>query len=196
MIAMVRGVVAHRDIAKVVVDVHGVGYVVHVADPSTVPALGAEIVLHTSLQVREDSMTLYGFPDRAGLALFDLLLTSSGVGPKLALACLATMPPSALRQAIASADLATLSTVPGVGKKVAQRMVLELKDKVGGMGGDLDLSELATPEPAGPRAAVHEALAGLGYVPSEIRAVLQDLDGEDEAELLRMALRRLAKANA
>lgn len=197
MIAFLRGEVAHRDVTTVVVDVGGVGYLVHVADPSAVPAIGQEVSLHTSMQVREDSMTLYGFRERAGLALFEILLTSSGVGPKLAMACLATMPPARLRGAIAAGDLATLSTVPGVGKKVAQRMVLELKDKVGGGAADLDLQDAGVD--AGndsPRGTVHEALVGLGYAPAEIRNVLHDLDGDDEAALLRAALRRLAGAHA
>lgn len=196
MIAMVTGTVRHRDAGAVVVDVAGVGYLVHLADPSTIPPVGQEVTLHTSLQVREDSMTLYGFVDRAGLVLFELLLTSSGVGPKLALACLATMPPASLRSAIATGDLTTLTTVPGVGKKVAQRMVLELKDKVGGVGGDLDLTDAPTAAAAGPRATVTEALQGLGYAATEIREALADLDGEDEAELLRLVLRRLARTSA
>ncbi len=197
MIAMVSGVVAHREAGAVVVEVGGVGYLVHVADPGAVPPVGQDVVLHTSLQVREDSMTLYGFRDRAGLALFDLLLSASGVGPKLALACLATMPPGILVAAIASGDLAVLTQVPGVGRKVAQRMVLELKDKVGASELDVDLIEVGEPAVSGGvRATVTEALVGLGYAGGEVRRALDGLDGEDEQELLRRALRRLAGAPA
>lgn len=196
MIAQLRGEVVHRELHRCVVDVGGVGYLVHVADASHLPAIGQPVVLHTSLQVREDSMTLYGFRELAALALFEVLLTSSGVGPKLALAALGTLAPTRLRQAIASGDLATLATIPGVGKKVAQRMVLELKDKVGGVGGDLELADIDTGPVAGPLAAVHEALSGLGYGPQEVRVALRDLDGDDEAVLLRAALRRLAGASA
>ncbi len=203
MIAMVRGRVVHRDATSVVVDVSGVGYLVHVADPMAVPPIGEEVVLHTSLQVREDSMTLYGFTDRAGLALFDLLLSASGVGPKLALACLATLPAANLRQAIAAGDVAMLTQVPGIGKKVAQRMVLELKDKVGASG-EVDLEALTANGATvvgsvggGTRASVTDALAGLGYGMPEIRAALDGLDVDveatDEAEVLRLALRSLAR---
>ena len=119
MIAHVRGRVSHRGTEFVVVDVGGVGYLVHVASLDRVPPRGEDVELHTSLQVREDSMTLYGFPDRADLELFDLLLTSSGVGPKLALAALRTHRADVLRTAIATGDVATLTAVPGIGKKSA-----------------------------------------------------------------------------
>jgi Holliday junction DNA helicase RuvA len=194
MIAMISGTVVHRDVRSVVIDVQGVGYVVQLADVSAAPPVGQEVMLHTSMQVREDSMTLYGFSDRAALTLFELLLTSSGVGPKLAQAALATLAPGRLRGAIASADLATLTTISGVGRKVAQRMVLELKDKVGGDEGDLDLGEGIAPSQGGARATVNEALLGLGYAPGEIRIALADVDGDDEAVLLRSALRKLAGA--
>jgi holliday junction DNA helicase RuvB len=134
VIAHLRGRVAHRTATDVVVDVQGVGYLVHVAAGERVPPHGELVELHTSLQVREESMTLYGFLDRGSLTLFELLLTSSGVGPKLALAALGTHRPDVLRTAIASGDLPTLTAVPGVGKKVAERLVLELKDKVGSVG--------------------------------------------------------------
>ena len=199
MIAMLRGTVVHRDATSLVIDVNGVGYVVHVADPGAVPPIGQDVVLHTSLQVREDSMTLFGFTDRVGLTLFDLLLSASGVGPKLALACLATLPANTLRSAVAEGDVAMLTQVPGVGKKVAQRMILELRDKMGGSA-DLDLEALTANGATvvggaggGPRASVTEALLGLGYAAAEVRGALDGLDEPDESELLRLALRRLAK---
>jgi len=134
MIAHVRGTVTHRIAGSVVIDVGGVGYLVHVTAADHIPAQGQEVELHTSLQVREDSMTLYGFTARSSLVLFELLLSSSGVGPKLALAALGTHRPDVLRLAIAGGDTATLTAIPGVGKKVAERLVLDLKDKVGGDG--------------------------------------------------------------
>jgi holliday junction DNA helicase RuvA len=203
MIAHVRGTVAHRSAGSVVIDVGGVGYLVHVTAADHIPARGQEVELHTSLQVREDSMTLYGFTARSSLVLFELLLSSSGVGPKLALAALGTHRPDVLRLAIAGGDTATLTAIPGVGKKVADRLVLELKDKVGGDG----LGAFADPEAASGGTAgsadpsvlaeVRDALLGLGYSASEVQSAMVEL-GEarndpdaDAADLLRRSLRVL-----
>jgi holliday junction DNA helicase RuvA len=131
VIALLRGEVIDRGEGSVVVDVHGVGYRVLVPSGVAIPLPGRGVTLHTSLQVREDSMTLYGFLERDELRLFELLLTSSGVGPKLALAALTALRPAALEAAIAEGDLAVLTGVPGIGRKVAERIVLELKDRVG-----------------------------------------------------------------
>lgn len=191
MIAHVRGRVTHRDTGTVVVDVNGVGYLVHVASLDRVPPRGEPVELHTSLQVREDSMTLYGFADRDGLDLFEILIGSSGVGPKLALAALRTHRTDLLRGAIATGDIGTLTAVPGIGKKVAERLVLELRDKVGLPFDTADTSGdtgIATT----PLGEVREALAGLGYSAGEIQAAMADLDGDgDTSELLRRALRSL-----
>jgi holliday junction DNA helicase RuvA len=200
MISHLRGRVAHRGAGTVVVDVGGVGYLVHVTGATSVPARGESVELHTSLQVREDSMTLYGFTDRGSLELFELLLSSSGVGPRIALAALGTHRPDTLRAAIAGGDVATLTAVPGIGKKVAERLVLELKDKVGLVAEGLpaptagDAGAGATGGDA--RAEVREALLGLGYSAGEAQAALAAVDveagGDDASELLRLALRTLA----
>ena len=196
MIAHLRGRVAHRDAGSVVVDVAGVGYLVHVTPGERIPARGEPVELHTSLQVREESLTVYGFAERTSLRLFELLLSSSGVGPKLALAALGTHRPDVLRTAIAGADVATLTQVPGIGKKVAERLVLELKDKVGGpLDGDLGVAapEVGGPDP-GIRAEVRDALLALGYSSNEVQSALRALDGSDAAstpDLLRQALRVL-----
>ncbi len=198
MIAHVRGRVAHRASEFVIVDVNGVGYQVHVASLDRVPPRGEIVELHTSLQVREDSMTLYGFPDRAGLELFDLLLTSSGVGPKLALAALRTHRSDVLRTAIATGDVATLTSVPGIGKKSADRLVLELRDKVGvgfDVGGDGHGGEVGGPGPSTPLGEVREALVSLGYSAGEVQAALADLEPDGStSDLLRQALRSLGAA--
>lgn len=201
MIARLTGTVLDRAATTVVVDVHGVGYLVHVTPGAQLPARGQEVTLHTSLQVREDSMTLYGFTAAAELASFELLLTSSGVGPKLALAALGTHRPDVLRTAIATGDEATLTAIPGVGRKVAQRLVLELRDRVGtvpvasaGVGGGS-----ATSMAVGALEEVRDALVSLGYSASEITAALEAVDGTaaaDSAELLRAALRHLGSARA
>jgi holliday junction DNA helicase RuvA len=196
MIAHLRGRVAHRDAASVVVDVNGVGYLVHVTPGERIPARGEPVELHTSLQVREESMTLFGFAERTSLRLFELLLGSSGVGPKLALAALGTHRPDVLRTAIGGADIATLTQVPGIGKKVAERLVLELKDKVGGpLDGDLGLAAGAVGggDP-GIRSEVRDALLALGYSSNEVQSALRALDASEAAttpDLLRQALRVL-----
>jgi Holliday junction DNA helicase RuvA len=195
MIAFLRGRVAERSDGIVIVDVQGIGHLVHVPGGTVVPAPGREITLHTSLQVREDSMTLYGFTDRAALRLFELLLSSSGVGPKLALAALTALPPQVLETAIAESDVAILTSVPGIGRKVAERIVLELRERVG----------TASMAPTGSAAAgqddvlvmVREALAGFGFTPVEIRdalARIELIEGEDGGALLRRALRELGGA--
>lgn len=194
MIAHVRGEVVHRDSDSVVVDVGGVGWLVHVAGLEGVPPPGQQVQLHTSLQVRDDAMDLYGFVDRAGLATFDLLITAAGVGPKLALAALRTHAPGVLRSAIATGDQGTLTDVPGIGKKVAQRLVLELGDKVG--GGEFEpavtTTGAATAGSGTDAAQAREALARLGYSSSEIARALHDAPSDAAVEdLVRHALQHV-----
>ena len=199
MIASLTGTVLDRAATTVVVDVHGVGYLVHVTPGASIPPRGQDVTLHTSLQVREDSMTLYGFTSPAELAAFELLLSSSGVGPKLALAALGTHRPEVLHTAIATGDEAALTAIPGVGRKVAQRLVLELKDKVGSVAPP---SAGGTPEQAatvaiGVLEEVRDALGSLGYSAVEIAGALEAVDGAasaDSAELLRATLRQLGSA--
>lgn len=200
MIGHVRGRVTERDAGTVIVDVDGVGYLVHVADPSVVPAPGGEVHLHTSLQVRDDAMDLYGFPDRDALRLFEQLMSASGVGPKLALAALRTHRPATLRRAIAEGDLETLKAVPGVGDKSAQRLVVELEGDItlepSGAAGEAGGAD----EQAGALAEVRDALLALGYNAGEAQAALGELDLPEQAdngdlsdgevsELVREALR-------
>ncbi len=195
MIAHVRGRLAAcrqmRDVTVVVVDVHGIGY--HLFVPSglahRLPPVQEEVELHTSLQVREDSLTLYGFVTAEARDLFELLIGASGVGPRLALAALSTHSPEVLLRALVDADLEALMLIPGVGRKVAERLVLELRDKVGG---------LPRVDGAGREATLTEvrlALLELGYTSAEAQRALASLDGTtggDVPELLRGALRALA----
>ncbi|MEX0834836.1 MAG: Holliday junction branch migration protein RuvA [Nitriliruptor sp.] len=199
MISHLRGTVAARDAGSVVVDVAGVGYLVHVAPSDSVPARGQEIVLHTSLQVREDSMTLYGATERGSIQLFELLLTASGVGPKLALAYLSTHRPDVLRTAIAAGDLDTLTQVPGVGRKGAERLVLELKDKVGGVGAPLvGVAGAGEVQASDALTEVRDGLLALGYSSAEVQPVLATLvgTGDDVSDLLRRALRTIGTGAA
>ena len=195
MIAAVRGEVLEIGLDHAVVDVGGVGLAVH-ATPATLAGLrrGDQARLATSLVVREDSLTLFGFADAEARELFTLLQTVSGVGPRLALATLAVLDPDALRRALAEGDAIALTRVPGIGRKGAERMVLELRDKV----------VAPAPAPSAPavagglRAQVVEALLGLGFPvkPAEqaVDAVLAENGGGDASAMLRAALTRLGRS--
>jgi Holliday junction DNA helicase RuvA len=204
MIASVNGRVAAVTAEAAVVEVGGVGLLVHCA-PATLAGLrvGEPASLATSLVVREDALTLYGFADAAERALFELLQTAGGVGPRLAQAVLAVLSPTAVRTAIATEDVTALTRVPGIGKKGAQRIVLELKDKVGAVA---DIPAPARAPLASVPAAWHEqvraALTGLGYSAREAEdAVARVAEAEpdvaddqpDVAVLLRSALRTLTR---
>ncbi len=161
MIASIRGEVLDVALDHVVIEASGVGYRIN-ATPSTLSTLrrGSEARLVTAMIVREDSMTLYGFADSDARDLFNTLLSVSGVGPKIALATLAVHDAPALRQALADGDVAALTRVPGIGKRSAERMVLELRDKVGPVGAAVGLPSTNGHAVRGP---VIEALVGLGF---------------------------------
>jgi Holliday junction DNA helicase RuvA len=161
MISSVRGEVLDVALDHVVIEAAGVGYKL-MAAPSTLATLrrGAEARLITAMIVREDSMTLYGFPDADARDLFLTLLGVSGVGPKIALATLAVYDAITLRQALADGDVTALTRVPGIGKRGAERLVLELRDKIGPVGTSAALSSLNGHAVRGP---VVEALVGLGF---------------------------------
>ncbi len=192
MIASLTGRVAAAGLGDVILDVAGVGYRVLTPPGATIGPIGSTATLHTHLVVREDSLTLYGFPSAADRALFETLMTVTGVGPKLALAAIGTLGADGLRRAVLDEDIAALTVIPGVGRKSAQRMVLELRDRLGGAAGGV-------PGAAGggaldARAEVREALAGLGYAAAEVSKVLEALSADPDAsaeELLRAALRSL-----
>jgi Holliday junction DNA helicase RuvA len=195
VIGSLRGTLVDRDpTGEVLVEVGGVGYRALVP-PGTLAALGhvgGAVFLHTHLHVREDALTLYGFATRDERACFEALLGAHGVGPALALAILGVHRPDALRSAVAEDDVDALCAVPGVGKKTAARLLLELKSRLDVPDGDI----LYLPSAAGsaPRNDVKEALVALGYGPDEVRVAVQELpqDG-DTAILLKEALTRLAR---
>jgi len=193
VIGSVRGKVIERSVAgELLVEVGGVGYRVNVP-VRVVPTLepGASAFLFTHLHVREDAMVLYGFPTRDERDTFETLIGATGVGPKLALAILSVHTPNTLRRGLADDDLDALVLVPGVGKRTAQRLLVELKSRL--EVPDLDLAEAASG--ATPRGEVRDALVGLGYSTEEVRGVLGHLEDDGSVEdLLRDALRVLAGA--
>jgi Holliday junction DNA helicase RuvA len=149
------------------------------------------VFLFTHLHVREDAMTLYGFPTRDERDTFEVLISASGVGPKLGLAMLSVHPPAALRRCVADDDLDSLCLVPGVGKRTAQKLMIELKNRLGVP--DLDLVEPGTESRPTARAEVRAALTELGYSSEEVRVALHDLPADGTiGDLLRAALKRLA----
>ena len=187
MIARLRGMPAGRTIDGLVLDVGGVGYLV-AATPSVLRRAesGNELTVETYLHVREDAMQLYGFSDAGERELFTQLLTVTGIGPKVALAVVSGSPAADLRRAIALGDYARFQVIPGIGKKTAERIVLELKDKV-----ELD-SDLAVSAVAGTPShlVAREALVELGYSVVEAEQALASVDPELPAEeRIRLALR-------
>lgn len=199
MIAYVRGTVTGVSLTSAVLEVGGVGLQV-LCSPATLGSLrhGQETQLATSFVVREDSMTLFGFLDDDEKACFELVQTASGVGPKLAQAVMAVMTPDALRRAIADDDVKALTRVPGIGQKGAQRIILELKDRIGAPA-----RAPGTERPAQTgderRAPVVQGLVGLGWSTKDaeraVDAVVEELPSSaDVGALLRAALQQLGKA--
>ncbi|OLE26184.1 MAG: Holliday junction DNA helicase RuvA [Actinobacteria bacterium 13_1_20CM_3_71_11] len=199
MIASVRGLVAALAPEGAVVEVGGVGLAVQ-CTPGTLAGLriGVEARLATSLVVREDSLTLYGFADDDEKHLFELLQTASGVGPRLAQAALAVLPPDQIRKALANADIATLTRVPGIGKKGAERLVLELRDRIGPVPVSVD-APAGRPGVTWPE-QVRQALTGLGWTASQAdQAVAAVAEGVEEPlppvpVLLKRAIQTLGRA--
>ena len=199
MIGSLRGRLLHRGAGEVVVEVGGIGYVV-VVSPTTVVALGEvgdEAFVWVHHHVREDAETIYGFSTRDEKVTFEALLGAHGVGPSMALAILSVHAPAALVRILADDDVAALCLVPGVGKKTAARLLVELKSRLdvpdSGVVPTVAGPGLSAVGPATAVTDVRDALAGLGYSPDEIRAVTTELaDDGDTADMLRRALRQLA----
>jgi Holliday junction DNA helicase RuvA len=195
MIASIRGEVLEVALDHVVIEASGVGYRIN-ATPSTLAALrrGAEARLVTAMIVREDSMTLYGFADSDSRDLFQTLLSVSGVGPRLAMATLAVHEAPALRQVLADGDVTALTRVPGIGKRSAERMVLELSDKVGAVYATAGAPATNGHSVRGP---VVEALVGLGFAAKQAEEatdrVLAGETGATTSTALRAALSLLGK---
>lgn len=197
MIGSLRGTVLERvDTGSLLFEVNGVGYLVAVT-PRTAADLapGSAAFLYVHHHIREDAQTLYGFLRRDERSTFEVLINTHGIGPALALAVLSTHAPATLVDIVATGDLAALTLVPGVGKKTAERLLIELRNRLNlpmlepvGVGGASS---------GGPLGDVREALAGLGYGSEEIREALRDLDSNlDAASMLRDALKALGARRA
>ena len=188
MIASLRGKPVARTSEGLVLDVGGVGYLVHATPRALARADGvAEVTLPTYLAVREDALQLYGFADADERGLFEQLLSVSGVGPKVALAIVSGSTPEELRRAIALDDTARFEAIPGIGRKTAQRVVLELKEKLG------DVAVLTEQGGAKPQLVAREALMELGYSLVEADQALAEIDPDLPAEeRVRLALRKAA----
>lgn len=199
MIALLTGTIAHKSPDHIILDVHGVGYRVHIPFSTyyELPEEGGTATLHIHTSVREDAILLYGFRTRLEKSFFQLLIGVSGVGPKLARDILSNIQPGHLATALAHGDLGKLSTIPGIGKKTAERLVLELKDKVG----KLDVSSLPAAEareipPDDIAEDVISALMNLGYKEPLVRKTVAGLDagsGVSVEDLLKQALKTLMK---
>lgn len=198
MIHRLRGQLVEKDAEGVVVDVAGVGYRASVSQGTlrALPAIGEEGVLHTRMVVREDAMLLFGFATRDERAAFDALVTVSKVGPKLALSVLSSMSPPEIAECVARGDIVKLASVPGLGRKTAERLVLELRGK--------DLVAAFAPEPSavgavgggsgggGPFMEAREALAALGYSLDEAEWALKEVPPQETVErYIKEALRRI-----
>jgi len=198
MIACLRGSVLSTFAEGLIVDVQGVGYRV-LTPPLGSAVIGKEVFLHTHLCVREDSWQLFGFADQDQLKLFELLITVSGVGPKVALGVLSAVSISHFWQAIAGEDLADLTRIPGIGKKTAQRLVVELKDKVPELPAGLNAAVPGlTLNESGSYAEARMALVNLGYQPGEVQTCLREVSRQlggspSVEEIIRHALRKMAR---
>lgn len=200
MIGFVRGIVSHIFAGSCFIDVHGVGYRLYISG-STRDALveGTEVLLYTHMSVREDAIQLYGFASQDEYDLFMLLISVSGIGPKVGLGILSGLSVDGIKVAIMNGELTTLTKLPGIGKKSAERLVLELKDKIGKFTTAPSSVATASVSPTinrlGVAGEVAQALIALGYKESEFTEVLTQLDDgqQDVSTLLRQVLSELGK---
>jgi holliday junction DNA helicase RuvA len=195
MIYRLRGILVEKDTEGVVIDVGGVGYrsSASLATLRALPSLGEECVIHTRLVVREDAMLLFGFAEREERAAFDVLTAVTKVGPKLALSVLSSMSPQEISEAVARGDVLKLSSVPGLGKKTAERLVLELRGKsLAAFGPEPVVAGGGGGGGGGPYIEARDALTALGYSLEEAEKALKDVPPQDSVEkYIKEALRRI-----
>jgi Holliday junction DNA helicase RuvA len=203
MIASLRGVLASKDAGQCVIEAGGVGYLVQVSahTAAKLPEAGGSVFLHTHQVVREDALMLFGFAELEEQRVFELLITVSGIGPKVAIAVLSGLRPQALARSIRDEDLTSLVAIPGVGRKTAERMVVDLRDKIGLLslttGVEVTTPRVGPLKSEGAQDAV-AALVRLGYSATQaqeaVRTVADAEAGLSLEDLVRRALARLAKA--
>jgi len=200
MIALLTGKIAGKNPDFVILDVHGVGYRVQIPFSTffALPEDGATLTLNIHTNVKEDAIHLYGFLTPKEKQFFQLLITVSGVGPKLAKDILSNIQPDQLASALCRGDIVRLSAIPGIGKKTSERMILELKDKVVklGLAGDSDSSSTFSQQESSIRDDVASALINLGYKEAVVIKTLAEIDTETDAPMetvLKLALKRLMK---
>ncbi|NND37451.1 MAG: Holliday junction branch migration protein RuvA [Gammaproteobacteria bacterium] len=196
MIGFVRGRLAHKEPPWVVIDVGGVGYEIE-APMSTIfrlPDVGNDVQLRTHLVVREDAQTLFGFSTEEERSLFRNLIKVSGVGAKLALTILSGISVEGFKQCVLTEDKAALVRLPGIGRKTAERLILDMRDRIDGAALAAGGTAVAPGEPASARADAFNALVSLGYRPGEVQKMLDkvDTDGVDTEDILRSVLRAAA----
>jgi Holliday junction DNA helicase RuvA len=198
MIGFLRGILAHKAPPLLLLDVHGVGY--EIEAPMTtfynLPAVGNEVKLHTHLVVREDAHILFGFSSEADRALFRSLIRVSGVGPKLALTLLSGLTADQFQRAIHDNDAHALIRLPGVGKKTAERLIIEMRDRLPEFGGAaLDVSINISAAANSPKQEAISALCALGYKPQDAAKMVQNIASEDKRceDIIRLALQGAAR---
>ena len=195
MIGSLRGKLVFKQAPLVIVECQGVGYEVETPMSTflDLPAAGEELFLHTHLLVREDAQTLYGFSSEDERLLFRTLLKISGVGAKMGLAILSTMSVNDFQRCVEYEDAAALVKIPGVGKKTAERLIIEMRDKVEKTGGAPDAARVTVE--ASPRSEAVDALMALGYKAGEVNKLIAslDTDGQSAEDIIRQALKQAAR---
>jgi len=194
MIGLLRGIVVEKQAPGLIVECHGVGYEVETPMSTflDLPAEGSEVTLLTHLLVREDAQILYGFRTAAEKNLFRTLLRVSGVGAKMALAILSAMTVADFQRCVEYEDAATLTRIPGVGKKTAERLIIEMRDRIAKLPEAAKAGKVAVA--AGPRQEAVDALIALGYKPAEVNKLIGslDTDGQTAEDIIRSALKQVA----
>lgn len=192
MIAFLEGIVAAKTLTSAFINVNGVGFEVGMSQSSLskLPTVGERTLVHTYLQVRDDGMSLFGFADQEEKALFEKLITVSGIGPKVALAALSSYTPDKLADLIAAQDIAAIQRIPGIGKKTASRIVLELKGSLDqGIGSLFEQDEAVSNKAL---EGAKEALLSMGFTSAEVDLALKGApEGGTESSLLQYALKKL-----
>lgn len=193
MIGSLRGTLAAKHAPQIIVECHGVGYEVETPMSTflALPGVGEDILLHTHLLVREDAQILFGFSSLEERSLFRLLLKISGVGAKMGLAILSTMSVSDFQRCVEYEDAATLVRIPGVGKKTAERLIIEMRDKIDKAPVEPGATRVAAV--ANPRSEAVDALIALGYKAGEVNKLIGnlDVDGKSAEDIIRLALRQV-----